>query len=76
MSGSGSVATPYGRTKWQAIAVGLAVLDQGIDTSTAVGRMFFHFLGAVRKFEDALMPERHHRRPGRRARVAAPAGRK
>jgi hypothetical protein len=27
--------------------VGLVVLDQGIDTSTAVGRMFFQILGAI-----------------------------
>jgi hypothetical protein len=29
------------------------VLDQGIDTSTAVGRMFFHILGAIAEFEHA-----------------------
>jgi DNA invertase Pin-like site-specific DNA recombinase len=34
------------------------VLDQGIDTSTAVGRMFFHILGAIAEFEHALMSER------------------
>jgi hypothetical protein len=34
------------------------VLDQGIDTSTAVGRMFFHILGAIAEFEHALMLER------------------
>jgi len=34
------------------------VLDQGIDTSTAVGRMFFQILGAVAEFEHALMSER------------------
>lgn len=27
--------------------VGLVVLDQGIDTTTAVGRMFFQILGAI-----------------------------
>lgn len=34
------------------------VLDQGIDASTAVGRMFFQILGAVAEFEHALMSER------------------
>jgi DNA invertase Pin-like site-specific DNA recombinase len=34
------------------------VLDQGIDTSTAVRRMFFHILGAVAEFEHALMSQR------------------
>jgi DNA invertase Pin-like site-specific DNA recombinase len=36
--------------------VDLVVLDQGIDTSTAVGRMFFQILGAIA--EHALMSER------------------
>jgi DNA invertase Pin-like site-specific DNA recombinase len=30
----------------------------GIDTSTAVGRMFFQILGAIAEFEHALMSER------------------
>lgn len=30
--------------------VDLVVLDQGIDTSTAVGRMFFHILGSIAEF--------------------------
>ncbi len=34
------------------------VLDQGIDTSTPVGKMFFHILGAIAEFEHALMSER------------------
>ncbi|MGH3180482.1 MAG: recombinase family protein [Streptosporangiaceae bacterium] len=34
------------------------VLDQGTDTSTAVGRMFFQILGAIAEFEHALMSER------------------
>jgi DNA invertase Pin-like site-specific DNA recombinase len=34
------------------------VLDQGIDTSTAVGRMFFQILGSIAEFEHALMSER------------------
>ncbi|TJZ95310.1 recombinase family protein [Actinacidiphila oryziradicis] len=42
----------------QARGVDLVVLDQGINTSTAVGRMFFQILGAVAEFEHALMSER------------------
>ncbi len=42
----------------QAKHVDLVVLDQGIDTSTAVGRMFFQILGAIAEFEHALMSER------------------
>jgi DNA invertase Pin-like site-specific DNA recombinase len=42
----------------QARGVGLVVLSQGIDTSTAVGRMFFQILGAIAEFEHALMSER------------------
>jgi DNA invertase Pin-like site-specific DNA recombinase len=38
--------------------VNLVVLDQGIDTSTPVGKMFFHILGAVAEFEAALASER------------------
>ncbi|GAB2442917.1 recombinase family protein [Nocardia tengchongensis] len=38
--------------------VDLVVFDQGIDTSTAVGRMFFQILGAIAEFEHALMSER------------------
>lgn len=38
--------------------VDLVVLDQGVDTSTAVGRMFFSILGAIAEFEHALMSER------------------
>jgi DNA invertase Pin-like site-specific DNA recombinase len=38
--------------------VDLVVLDQGIDTSTAMGRMFFHILGAVAEFEASLASER------------------
>ncbi len=38
--------------------VDLVVLDQGIDTSTAVGRMFFQIPGAIAEFEHALMSER------------------
>ena len=42
----------------QTSGVDLVVLDQGIDTSTAVGRMFFQILGAIAEFEHALMSER------------------
>lgn len=42
----------------QARGVDLVVLDQGIDTATAVGRMFFQILGAIAEFEHALMSER------------------
>jgi DNA invertase Pin-like site-specific DNA recombinase len=42
----------------QARGVDLVVLDQGIDTSTAIGRMFFQILGAIAEFEHALMSER------------------
>ena len=44
----------------QARGVDLVVLDQGIDTSTPVGRMFFQILGAIAEFEHALMAERTH----------------
>jgi DNA invertase Pin-like site-specific DNA recombinase len=42
----------------QARGVDLVVLDQGIDTSTALGRMFFQILGSIAEFEHALMSER------------------
>jgi DNA invertase Pin-like site-specific DNA recombinase len=42
----------------QARGVDLVVLDQGIDTSTAVGRLFFQVIGAIAEFEHALMSER------------------
>ncbi len=42
----------------QARRVDLVVLDQGPDTSTAAGRMFFQILGAIAEFEHALMSER------------------
>jgi DNA invertase Pin-like site-specific DNA recombinase len=38
--------------------VDLVVLDQGIDTSTPVGRMFFQILGSIAEFEHAPMSER------------------
>lgn len=42
----------------EARGVDLVVLDQGIDTSTAVGRLFFQIIGAIAEFEHALMSER------------------
>ena len=42
----------------QGRGVDLVVLDQGIDTSTAVGRLFFQVIGAIAEFEHALMSER------------------
>jgi DNA invertase Pin-like site-specific DNA recombinase len=42
----------------QTRGVELVVLDQGIDTSTPVGRMFFQILGAIAEFEHALLSER------------------
>jgi len=45
-------------TQLQTRGVDLVVLDQGIDTSTAVGRLFFQILGAIAEFEHALMSER------------------
>jgi DNA invertase Pin-like site-specific DNA recombinase len=42
----------------QARGVDLVVLDQGIDTSTAAGRLFFSIIGAIAEFEHALMSER------------------
>jgi DNA invertase Pin-like site-specific DNA recombinase len=38
--------------------VDLVVLDQGIDTSTAVGSLFFQIIGAIAEFEHSLMSER------------------
>ncbi len=47
--------------------VDLIVLDQGIDTSTAVGRMFFQILGSIARFSDKRAhPGRAGRRPGLR----------
>jgi hypothetical protein len=44
-------------TQLQTRGVDLVVPDQGIDTSTAVGRMFFQILGAIAEFEHALMSD-------------------
>lgn len=38
--------------------VGLRVLDQGIDTTTPGGRLFFHMLSAMAEFEHDLIVER------------------
>jgi DNA invertase Pin-like site-specific DNA recombinase len=38
--------------------VALRVLDQGIDTSTPAGRMFYHMVGAMAEFEHDLIVER------------------
>ena len=38
--------------------IGLVVLDQGIDTSTPGGRLFFQILGAIAEFEHSLMSDR------------------
>lgn len=38
--------------------IGLRVLDQGIDTTTPAGRMFFHVLAALAEFEASLISER------------------
>ena len=38
--------------------IDLFVLEQGVDTSTAVGRMFFSILGSIAEFEHALLVER------------------
>lgn len=38
--------------------IGLKVLDQGIDTSTPAGMLFFHVLGALSEFERELIIER------------------
>ncbi|WP_424468049.1 recombinase family protein [Pseudoclavibacter helvolus] len=42
----------------QGPGVDLVVLDQGIDTSTPLGTMFFHLLGSIAEFEHARMAER------------------
>lgn len=39
-------------------SIGLVVLDQGIDTATPAGRLFFQIIGAIAEFEHALMSDR------------------
>ncbi len=55
--------------------VDLVALDQGIDTSTAVGRLFFQIIGAIAEFEHALMSERTIDGLAAARRAAAPADR-
>lgn len=38
--------------------IGVRAIDQGIDTTTAAGRMVLHFLGAIAEFERELNHER------------------
>lgn len=45
-------------TDLQQREVGMRVLQQGIDTTTAVGRLFFHMLTAIAEFERELIVER------------------
>ena len=42
----------------EALGVDLVVLDQGIDTSTATGRLLFNVLGAIGEFERDLIVDR------------------
>ena len=56
----------------QARGVDLVVLDQGIDTSTAVGRMFFQILGAIARVRARADVRTHDGRPRRRPRTCAP----
>ncbi len=44
--------------EFEALGVGLVVLDQAIDTTTPTGRLLFHVLGAIGEFELALIRER------------------
>ena len=44
----------------QARGVDLVVLDQGIDTSTAVGRLFFQILGAIAEPRPSTQPVDPH----------------
>lgn len=44
--------------EFDALGVGLIVLDQAIDTTTPAGRLLFHTLAAVAEFERDLISER------------------
>lgn len=46
--------------QFRANGVNLVVLDQGIDTSTPAGVLFFTIIGAIAEFEHAMMVERTH----------------
>ena len=71
--------------EFQALGIGLVVLDQSIDTTTPAGRLMFSMVGAVAEFERDLIRERIRdgiahakahgtrsgRPPGRRSRLTA-----
>jgi DNA invertase Pin-like site-specific DNA recombinase len=44
--------------EFDALGIGLVVLDQAIDTTTPSGRLLFHVLGAIAEFERDLIRER------------------
>ncbi len=44
--------------EFEALGIGLVVLDQAIDTNTPSGRLLFHVLGAIAEFERDLIRER------------------
>jgi DNA invertase Pin-like site-specific DNA recombinase len=44
--------------EFDALGVGLIVLDQAIDTTTPAGRLLFHVLGSIAEFERDLISER------------------
>ncbi len=44
--------------EFEALGIGLVVLDQSIDTTTPSGRLLFHVLGAIAEFERDLIRER------------------
>jgi len=44
--------------EFDALGVGLVVLDQAIDTTTPAGRLLFHVLGSIAEFERDLIRER------------------
>ena len=54
--------------------VDLVVLDQGIDTSPAIGRMFFQILGSIAEFECRSARRDVLRRRREVGRVARPGG--
>ncbi len=44
--------------EFEALGIGLVVIDQAIDTTTPSGRLLFHVLGAIAEFERDLIRER------------------